>query len=185
MTELITALKMFLGMTLLTGIVYPLLITMLAQGTMKLKADGEILEVKGSAVGARLVAQKFTEAKYFWARPSAVDYNPLPSGGSNLGPTSAALKKVVEERRAAIAKAHPVDQIPSEMLYASGSGLDPHITPAAALFQVDRIVQTRGLDPQGKEKLLALIKSQEEGGILGPPHLNVLELNLAVDEMFH
>lgn len=169
---------MFLGLTLLTGIVYPLLITAFAQGIMNRKANGDIIKVDEKAVGARLIAQKFESAKYFWPRPSAIEYNPLPSGGSNLGPTSAALKKAVEERKSSLAKSSS-GPIPSEMLFASGSGLDPHITLAGAYFQVERIAKARGIDPQ---KIKELIERHAEGSaIFGPPHINVLELNLLLD----
>jgi K+-transporting ATPase ATPase C chain len=125
--------------------------------------------------------------KYFWGRPSSVDYNPLPSGGSNLGPTSAALKKAVQERSDLIRKTHGLsdrDPIPSELLFASGSGLDPEISPEAAYFQAARIAKARGL--ADKQKLHALIQARTKGpdlGFIGEPRVNVLQLNLALDEM--
>lgn len=180
-----TACRLFLWMVLLTGIVYPLLITAIAFIAFKHRSEGDFVSVDGKPVGARLIAQKFESEKYFWPRPSAKDYNPLPSGGSNLGPTSAVLKKAVEERKSALTKAHPGKEIPSELLFASGSGLDPHISLQTAYYQVDRIVKARSLDPQkGKEALEKLILSHTEGhslGILGDPCVNVLLLNLALD----
>ncbi|MCE5318688.1 MAG: potassium-transporting ATPase subunit KdpC [Parachlamydia sp.] len=182
-----TACRLFLWMVLLTGIAYPLLITGIAYIAFKHQSEGDFINVDGKPVGARLIAQKFESEKYFWPRPSSIDYNPLPSGGSNLGPTSVALKKTVEERKSALTKAHPGNEIPSELLFASGSGLDPHISPQTAYYQVDRIVKARGLDPQkGKEALEKLILSHTEGrhlAFLGNPCVNVLMLNLALDTL--
>lgn len=183
-------LKMFLWLTLVTGIAYPLLITGIAHLTMKKQATGDFIVSKNKTVGATLIAQKFESDKYFWGRPSAVDYNPLSSGGSNLGPTSAALKKAVEDRKDAIKKWPGADvktPIPSELLFASGSGLDPHITPAAAQFQIDRIIKARGWDEKKqKEVIIKLINQMTEQstlGFLGAPCVNVLKLNLALDEI--
>lgn len=171
------ALRLFLWMVLLTGIAYPLLITLIAFSAFKHQSEGGFVNVDGKLVGARLIAQKFESEKYFWPRPSSTSYNPLPSGGSNLGPTSAALKKAVEERKSALSKAHSSD-IPRELLFASGSGLDPHISLQAAYYQVDRIAKARGLDAQNIKKVIV---SQIEGRFLGVPCVNVLELNLALD----
>lgn len=183
-------LKMFLWLSFLTGIVYPLLITAFAQLTKKQQADGNFLSVEGKVVGASLIAQNFTNPKYFWPRPSAHDYNALASGGSNLGPTSAALKDTVKQRQAALAKSQDISDphaIPSELLYASGSGLDPHISPAAAQFQSARIAKARGLDDEkGKAALAALIDKKTQPrqlGFLGRPYINVLEINIALDEL--
>ena len=175
---------MFLWMTFLTGIIYPLLITAIAQLTMKQKADGDFLSVKDKTVGATLIAQKFESDKYFWARPSAVDYNPLPSGGSNLGPTSAALKKAVEERQEKIIKAHPVDKnkIPTELLFASGSGLDPHISVFTAYFQIERVAKSRGLESSDIKHLIDSMVIKPRLGFLGEACVNVLMLNKALDE---
>lgn len=187
MTILRNGLRLFLWLMLLTGILYPLLITAIAKTLFKHSAEGDFLTIQGKPVGARLIAQKFESDKYFWPRPSSIDFNPLPSGGSNLGPTSAALKKAVEERKAHLAKAGKSASIPTELLFASGSGLDPHLSPSAAYFQVDRIVKARGLDPQkGKQEIEKLISQRTEGrrlGFLGNPCVNVLELNLALDAL--
>lgn len=183
------SLRMFLWMTLVTGIAYPLLITLAAHITMHRQADGNMITVKDKVIGSRLIAQKFESDKYFWPRPSAVGFNPLPSGGSNLGPTSAALKKTVEERKAALLKGHPGDdaKIPNELLYASGSGLDPHISPVTAYFQIERIVKARGLDSKsGATDVTKLVDQMIEKrylGFIGEPCVNVLELNLALDEL--
>jgi len=176
--------RMFLWMTLLTGIIYPLLITAIAQLTMKQKADGDFLSSKDKVVGATLIAQKFESDKYFWARPSSIDYNPLPSGGSNLGPTSAALKKAVEERQEKIIKAHNVakDKIPAELLFASGSGLDPHINVATAYFQIERVAKSRGIESKGIKSLVDKMIIKRGFGFLGEACVNVLMLNKALDE---
>lgn len=190
MENLWNSLRMFLWLTFITGIAYPLIVTGIAHLTMGQKAEGGFVSSKDKIVGAELIAQKFESNKYFWARPSAVDYNPLPSGGSNLGPTSAALKKAVEERQDVIAKAHDLKdkiQIPSELLFASGSGLDPHISPEAAQFQIDRIIKARGWEQnQAREEISKLIVQNTEGAMfefLEQPRINVLKLNLALDEL--
>jgi potassium-transporting ATPase KdpC subunit len=182
------SLRMLLWLTFVTGIVYPLLITGIAQLTMKQQADGDMIYAKGKIIGATLIAQKFENEKYFQGRPSAVDYNPLPSGGSNLSLTSTVLKKAVDERRAAIEKwAGKGTAIPSELLFASGSGLDPHISPAAAHFQMKKIIKARGWDEKkAVDRLSKLIQQMTEKrlfGFLGEPRVNVLKLNIAVDEL--
>jgi potassium-transporting ATPase KdpC subunit len=175
---------MFLWMTLLTGILYPFGITGLAQLIMKKKADGDFISHKGHLVGAVLIAQKFESDRYFWPRPSAVDYNPLPSGGSNLGPTSKALQKAVEERKEKILKIHNIDQdqIPSELLFASGSGLDPHISVSTAYFQIDRVAKQRGIEGKEIKNLIDRMIIERRLGFLGEACVNVLVLNKALDE---
>jgi K+-transporting ATPase ATPase C chain len=172
-------LRLFLWMVLLTGVAYPLIITLVAQLIMHDKAQGGILVDKERTVGARLIAQKFEDAKYFWPRPSAVDYNPLPSGGSNYGPTSAALKHLVDERRSRFSK----KDVPTELLYASGSGLDPHLSPEAVYFQVERVAKARGLDPKALEPLIQKQIKGRSFGFLGEPCINVLLLNRALDDL--
>lgn len=186
---MLRGLRVLLWMMLLTGIVYPLIVTGIAQILFKTKADGDLISAKGKQIGAALIAQKFTEEKYFWPRPSAIDYNPLPSGGSNLGATSAALKKAVDERAAFLMKAHGIEdptKIPSELLFASGSGLDPHISPSAAFFQINRILKARNLEEKiGRESITKLINNLTEKrclGFIGELRVNVLKLNLALDE---
>lgn len=183
--NIIANLRMFIWLTALTGLAYPLFITFVSLSLMPRQAGGDLIEVQGKVLGARLIAQSFHSERYFWPRPSAVNFNPLPSGGSNLSPTSSSLKKIVEER----IKMFPNDsaKIPSELLYASGSGLDPHISPAAAYFQMDRIIKARGMDPvKGRESLTLLIDRQmhlRRLGFLGNPCINVLVLNIALDEL--
>lgn len=153
--------RLFFWLIGLTGLVYPLLVVSLGQLFFYEKAQGSL-----ESQGSRLIAQKFTGNQYFWPRPSAIDYNPLPSGGSNLGPLSPELKKVVEERRRALGG----ENIPPELLFASGSGLDPHLTQEGALFQLERVATARGGD---KSKIEAYIKSKRL--------VNVLEINLWMD----
>jgi K+-transporting ATPase ATPase C chain len=181
--------RMFAWMTLLTGIIYPLVVTSIAYLTMKDKAEGGFIYSNNQVVAANLIAQKFDSNKYFWGRPSSIDYNPLPSGGSNLGPTSADLKKAVDERRERILKSQNIanGKIPSELLFASGSGLDPHISPSTAKFQLERIVQARNLDHvDGKKKLEDLIDQMTTKrllGFIGKPYVNVVMLNIALDKL--
>jgi K+-transporting ATPase ATPase C chain len=180
---------MLLWMMVLTGIIYPLLVTLVAQLAMPVQANGSIIHLQGKAVGSRAIGQKFVSEKYFWGRPSAHDYNPLNSGGSNLGPISLKLKKLVSERRSHLVKVNNIDDsgfIPSDLLFASGSGLDPHITVEAAFFQKSRIVKARGGDEAYHELLNDMIISmvkKRKFGFIGVPYLNVLELNLALDEL--
>jgi potassium-transporting ATPase KdpC subunit len=182
------ALRLFLILTLVTGIIYPILITVVSQIIFPDKANGSLLRIDGKIIGSSLLGQKFTENKYFWSRPSAIDYNPLPSGASNLGPTSQALRDSVGARKEVLKKSNPgFSVVPSDLLFASGSGLDPDISPEAARFQIERIANARGLDNDGKKKLIKLVENhieQPDFGIFGIPRINVLELNLALDSTF-
>lgn len=175
--------RMFVWMTVLTGLIYPLLITGIAQLTMKQKADGGFISFKDKVVGASLIAQKFESDRYFWGRPSAVDYNPLPSGGSNLGPISTELKKIVADRKEKFLKSGTSKDIPSELLFASGSGLDPHISLETAYFQMERIAKSRGLEDQEIKTLIDKMAINPTLGFIGNSHVNVLQLNMALDEI--
>lgn len=187
LSHLFPALRMLLALTLLTGVVYPLAVTGLAQALFPHQANGSLITVNGAVVGSELIGQAFDAPRYFWPRPSSVGYNPLPSGGSNLGPTSAALKEAVAERAAALRAAHalPADApIPMDLLYASGSGLDPHISPAAAQLQMERVAAARDFSGAQREQLAALIAHHTEPPqfrLFGEARVNVLLLNLAVD----
>lgn len=183
MAPLIKIMRMFLWMTCLTGLLYPLLITGFAMLAMKQKAEGDFISVKGKLVGSKLIGQKFEGDKYFWGRPSSIDYNPLPSGGSNLAPTSKALKKVVEERQSKLQKAHSKDEIPEELLYASGSGLDPHISLSSAYFQMERVAKARGVASEDIQSLVDGMVIKPFLGFIGEEYLNVLLLNLKLDEV--
>lgn len=186
MKTLITALRVLVLMTILTGIVYPLVITGLAAVLFRGKAAGSIVVVAGRAIGSRLLGQQFTDPRYFWPRPSAVGYNPLPSGGSNLSPTSASLQAQITDRRSHLAELSGSNQIPADLYLASGSGLDPDISPEAALYQVHRVAATRGLDSSQSSAVVRMVYghvASRSFGLLGEPRVNVLLLNLALDSL--
>ena len=176
-------------MTILTGIIYPLLMTGLAQVIFPAKANGSLIMKDGKVMGSALIGQKFDSTIYFWSRPSAIDYNPIPSGASNFGPTSKALLKQVTDRRVLFASKNSITDtlsIPKEMIFASGSGLDPHISKKAALWQVDRISKARNFSADKKQKLLNCIKGLTEApqlSFLGEERINVLMLNLELDKL--
>lgn len=181
MKNALLAIKMFLVMTVLLGVVYPLLVTAIGKGAFPFQAAGSLIERDGKVIGSRLIAQKFANDRYFAARPSAGDYNPLPSGGTNLGPTSKKLKEATEAARLKLGAGAPQD-----LIFSSASGLDPHISPEAARFQVDRIANVRGFDGEEKAALSRLVGSHIESrqlGFIGEDRVNVLELNLALDRM--
>jgi len=184
------AFKMIIYMTILTGLIYPLLITFISQVAIPHQAGGSLVIKDGKVIGSSLLAQQFQGDVYFWPRPSAVDFDPVkPSGGSNLGPTSKKLKDDVAARMQAIMKLPHTGEkeAPSELVYASGSGLDPHISVEAALFQSRRVAAARSLDETGEAKLNQLITSLAEGnqwGFLGSAYINVLTLNQTLDQKF-
>ncbi len=186
-TQTIISLKLLLVMTVLTGIIYPLFMTGVAQVVFPYKANGSLITKDGKITGSELIGQKFDSSIYFWSRPSAIDYNPIPSGASNLGPTSDKLKNQVAERRRLFALNNSITDssaIPEEMIFASASGLDPHISPEAALLQVERIVKARHLDNSQKQNLLQHIKDMTESpqfSILGEARINVVLLNIELD----
>jgi potassium-transporting ATPase KdpC subunit len=188
-TQLIIALKFLLVMTVLTGVIYPLLMTGISQVSFPSKANGSLITKDGMVVGSELIGQKFDTTIYFWSRPSAVSYNPIPSGASNYGSTSDTLKKLVNIRRDSFAQANSISDkylVPNEMIFASGSGLDPHISPEAALIQLDRIVRARHFSDTQKEKLLSKINGLTEMPqylFLGEKRINVLNLNLELDKI--
>ncbi|MGB9713229.1 MAG: potassium-transporting ATPase subunit KdpC [Dissulfurimicrobium sp.] len=175
-------------LTLLTGIAYPLLVTGLSQAIFPYQANGSIIVKNGKPVGSALIGQQFDDPKYFWGRPSATTpypYNGSLSSGSNLGPDNPELIKAVQARIQALHAADPGNtaKIPVDLVTASGSGLDPHISPAAAEYQVRRVALARGIS---EAKIRALIAANTEGrefGILGEPRVNVLKLNLALDDL--
>ncbi|OIR04752.1 potassium-transporting ATPase C chain [mine drainage metagenome] len=182
------AVTSFLLLTLLTGIVYPLLVTGISQLAMPAKANGSLIVKDGKPVGSSLIGQSFSDPKYFWSRPSAtgpMPYNPTASGGSNLGPTNPALLDAVKARVQALRDADPgnVQPVPVDLVTASASGLDPHISPAAAEYQLARVARVRNLEPDALRKLVAEHTEGRQFGILGEPRVNVLELNLALDAM--
>ncbi|MBI4799293.1 MAG: potassium-transporting ATPase subunit KdpC [Desulfarculus sp.] len=176
---------LLLVLILLTGLAYPLLVTGLAQAVFSRQANGSLVEHQGAVIGSELVGQGFGQPQWFWGRPSATApqaYNATASGGSNLAPSNAALRQAVEERARALRQAHPgaSGPVPMDLVTASASGLDPHLSPAAAHFQVGRVAGARGLDPA---QVAALVREHIEGrqwGVLGQPRVNVLKLNLAL-----
>jgi K+-transporting ATPase ATPase C chain len=184
--ELRIAMVVFLLLTVVTGVVYPGLVTLVATVAFPAQAGGSLVTVDGNLVGSRLIGQSFSSPRYFWARPSAT--GPAPnngavSSGSNQGPLNPALAAAVESRVAALRAADPGNTrpVPVDLVTASGSGLDPHISIAAAEFQVPRVARERGLP---ETRVLGLVRAATAGrtlGILGEPRVNVLELNLALD----
>jgi K+-transporting ATPase ATPase C chain len=178
---IIQSIRMLLVMTVITGLAYPLIVTGIAQVLFKDQANGSLIEKDGKVVGSSLIGQPFSDPKYFWGRPSATSpmpYNGAASSGSNQGPTNPALKEAVKGR---IKDHEGKTPVPADLVTASGSGLDPHISPAAAEYQIERIAKARNLAP---EKLRELVQKHAEGrqlGILGEPRVNVLRLNLALD----
>lgn len=176
MKNFIVAFKIFVVLSVLTGVIYPLAVTGVGQVLFPRQAHGSLVEKEGHVIGSELIAQKFVNPKYFWPRPSAADYATVASGASNASPTSESLKKAVAERKA--------QDFTHEMLFTSGSGLDPHISPMAARDQVQRIAQERKLSKERTELVEKLIEEYTEGrqgGLLGEKRVNVLKLNLALD----
>jgi K+-transporting ATPase ATPase C chain len=170
------ALKMLITMIVLTGLLYPLLITLIAQLAIHHRANGSLVTIGEKAIGSELIAQNFKGEAYFWPRPSAVDFDPIkPAGGSNLGPTSQKLKDRVEEK-VKILGLNP----PPELVYSSGSGLDPHISLQTAYFQLDRVAKARSI--ADRSQLHSLIHSQAQG--FKAKYVNVLMLNILLDQRF-
>lgn len=184
MKVLRATLVMFLVLTVLTGLVYPLAVTLIAQGVFPHNANGSLIVRDGKAVGSELIGQAFTDPKYFWSRPSAAGYNGGASTGSNYGPTNPAQLDAVKQRVAEAHTANPGEAaVPVDLVTASASGLDPHITPAAAEYQVSRVAQARKLDEARVHELVADHTEGRTFGVLGEPRVNVLSLNLALDNL--
>jgi potassium-transporting ATPase KdpC subunit len=188
-TQIVIALKMLLAMTILTGIVYPLIITGLSQIVFPVRGNGSLVKIDGRVLGSELIGQRFDSIAYFWSRPSAIDYNPMPSGGSNLGPTSEKLKKQIQNNKNIFILKNMIKdttRLPVEMITASASGIDPHISPGAALMQVDRIVKARKFDISQKQKVIDLVHNKTEKrqfSIFGEEKINVFHLNLELDKI--
>jgi len=186
--ELRAAAVLLLVLSVVTGIAYPLVVTGVAQVAFPERANGSLIEAGGKPVGSALIGQPFADAKHFWSRPSATSpypYNASSSSGSNQGPLNPALTDAVTARVKALRDADPGNTapVPADLVTASASGLDPHISPAAAEYQVARVAKAHGLDA---EKVRALVAEATEGrqlGFLGEPRVNVLRLNLALDAL--
>lgn len=184
MKQVQIALRIILFFTVLLGLIYPLVTTVVSQIVMPSKSNGQMLQVNGETKGSLLIGQNFEKVEYFWSRPSATGYNPQPSGGSNLGPITADLKKVMSERRDKIMKSHNNTQEPPiDLLQASASGLDPHISPAAARYQISRVAQARQLPIEKIEALVSAYTNSPQFKLFGESYVNVLELNLALDQL--
>lgn len=191
--QLRPALIGFLGLSVVTGLAYPFLVTGLAKAAFRHQAEGSLLRKEGQVVGSELIGQAFSGPGQFWSRPSVtadangkpLPYNGANSGGSNLAASNPGLRKAVEERLAALRAADP-DQpgpVPVDLVTASASGLDPHLSPAAAEYQVHRVAKARGLD---EAKVRELVRRHTEGpqfGVLGEARVNVLQLNLALEQL--
>jgi K+-transporting ATPase ATPase C chain len=185
--QLLPALRMMVVMTVLTGIAYPVAVTGLAQMLFRDKANGSLKTQNGQVIGSTLIAQNFTKPEYFHPRPSAAGndgYDATSSSGSNFGPTS---QKLADRVKASVAKFRQENPdytglVPADLVTASASGLDPHISPASAQAQVARVAKARGVSPDQLQALVAAHIESPDWGVLGEPRVNVLELNLALDQ---
>jgi len=184
--NLLTAVLMTIVTTLLLGVAYPLVVTGLAQVMFRDKANGQLIERGGKIIGSRIIGQAFSSPGYFRPRPSAAGtgYDAANSGGTNLGPTN---KKLIDAVRSAVdaaRKENPSAPVPVDLVTSSASGLDPHISPAAALFQLTRVARERGVPETEIRRLVDVHTEGRQFGFLGEPVVNVLELNLALDDRY-
>jgi K+-transporting ATPase ATPase C chain len=188
MRTLRQAIMCFVVLTVITGIVYPLVLTGIAQLIFPRQANGSLITINGKTIGSSLIGQSFSSPKYFWARPSATSpapYNAASSSGSNLGPLNPALMDNVKARITQLKAADAASKqaVPVDLVTASGSGLDPDISPASAEYQVSRVAKARNLDETKIRELVVKLTKNRQLGIFGEPRVNVLELNLALDEL--
>lgn len=177
--------KLFLLMVFVTAFLYPIGVLIIANLTMPWKARGSLIEVDGKIIGSKLIGQKFSKDQYFWQRPSAVDYNTLPAGASNLGPTSQELKETIKKRAIQIAQAHQIQDpslVPIELICASASGVDPHISLSTAYFQTNRVSKARGFSRDIIDRFIFESIDKPVGLFFGVPHVNVLVLNCLLDQ---
>jgi potassium-transporting ATPase KdpC subunit len=184
--QLKTAIIVLALLTLITGVIYPVVVTLVAQVAFRAQANGSLIVKDGKTIGSELIGQPFADPKYFWGRLSATTpfpYNAASSSGSNLGPTNPALIDEVQARIKALQAIDPANTqpIPVDLVTSSGSGLDPHISPAAAAYQVARVARVRGLTEVVVRQIVAQHTQGRDLGVLGEPRVNVLELNLALD----
>jgi K+-transporting ATPase ATPase C chain len=187
--QLLPALRITLVMTVLTGLIYPLAVTGLCQALFHDKANGSLITLNDQVVGSSLIGQNFTKARYFQPRPSAAGndgYDPTASGGSNLGPTN---QKLIDRVKASVEKFRKENPtfkgpLPADLVTTSGSGLDPHISPASAAAQVQRVARARGISPDQLQSIVDEHTESRDLGFLGEPRVNVLLLNLALDQQY-
>jgi K+-transporting ATPase ATPase C chain len=183
------AISLLLGMTLITGVIYPAAVTLVAQLLFHGAANGSVITRNDHVLGSHLIAQPFDDPNYFWGRPSATApfaNNPSASGASNLGPNNSALTDAVKQRIETLRAADPDNKgpVPVDLVTASGSGVDPEISPAAAQYQLTRVARVRGIPAADIEKMISSSTEHRQFGVLGEPRVNVLELNLRLDGRF-
>ncbi|MCX6301347.1 MAG: potassium-transporting ATPase subunit KdpC [Bacteroidia bacterium] len=187
--QIITGLRFLTLMTILTGIVYPAIVTVITSLFFNREVHGSLVERNGVILGSELIGQNFSSPEYFWSRPSFNNYNPLPSGASNLGLLNPLLINKIIQREKEFLQGNKIKgnlNIPPEMVTASASGLDPHISPTAALLQVNRVAKARGMNQERHDQLVSLINELTEKrqfSLLGEPRINVFLLNLKVDNL--
>jgi len=184
MKDLVTAVRVFAILTVILGIGYPLAVWGIGQAVFRNQANGSFIVRQGELVGSRLIGQGFDDPRYFWGRPSGAGYDAAASSGANLGPTNPALLEGVQNRVEELRDSDPGNMapVPTELVTASGSGLDPHISPRAAEFQVPRVARLRHMAQDDVRRLVRQYTETPDLGILGEARVNVLELNLALDE---
>lgn len=186
MKNLRVCIMLFAVLTALTGVIYPAALTWIAAVAFPHKAAGSLIKKDGVTIGSLLIGQKFGSPVYFWGRPSVSDYSALPSAASNLGPTSMTLRQEIDLRSQSLSP-YFSGRVPPELVYASASGLDPHISPQAALAQIDHVAKARNLSEEQRRRLAELVRGKIQGpqwSVFGQARVNVLELNLALDELF-
>ncbi len=187
MNQIKTTLKLFAILTILVGIIYPVAVTALAQLFFPKEAGGSLLYDSGGTItGSALIGQPFSDPKYFWSRPSATSgfpYNPLASGGSDLGPTNKVLIEQISNRTELLKSSGIQDPVPSDLVMASASGLDPHISMQSVLIQIPRVARVRALDEETVRKLVLENVEERQFGFLGEERINVLKLNIALDSL--
>jgi len=188
-TTILQALRMLFVMTVFTGIIYPVAMTLLSLAVFPYQAKGSMIEKNGAIVGSELIGQGFVSDKYFNSRPSGIGYNPMPSCGTNWGPTDKRMQDSAKARTAQFKLQNNLSAamiVPKDMLFASASGVDPHISPEAAQLQIERIAKVRGFNTEQTSSLKKLVEDFTQGPqlkLFGDPRVNVLKLNLAVDEL--
>lgn len=180
---IVNSIRALLAFTILTGVIYPLFVTGVVQLITPFAANGSLLKKNGQIIGSELLAQSFKDPRYFWERPSGVDYGTTPSGATNLGPTSTKLKERVATSMKELGVVPESADKPYDLLLTSGSGLDPHITPESARFQVERVAKARSVDAAKVEILVENLIEGPDFGVLGRPRVNVLKLNLALESL--